>query len=274
MSPATGLAGRRLQGRVAVVTGGTSGIGRAAACALARESAQVVLVGRDPERLERVAVEVGASGVAGRALALRLDVGRDDDMETMRATVLERCERIDVLVAAAGIQGPADRRLPTTVATMSVEDWDAVLRTNLRGVFLSNRAVIPAMLRQRSGTIINIASSRGGLYGNAYAAAYCASKFGVIGLTESLAEELGPHGIRVTAVLPDVVDTPILGELGRAMLGPSIPPERVAQLVVQLVTMPEDVQLLQPLIAPMMNPGRPFGIPAGRYVPRRAALGR
>lgn len=274
MSSATDLSGRRLEGRVAIVTGGTSGIGRAAACALAREAAQVVLVGRDPARLERVAVEVGASGAAGRALALRLDVGRDDDMESMRATVLERCGRIDVLVASAGIQGPADRRLPTAVATMAVEDWDAVLRTNLRGVFLSNRAVIPAMLRQRNGTIINIASSRGGLYGNAHAAAYCASKFGVIGMTEALAEEIGPHGIRVTAILPDVVDTPILGDLGRAMLGPSIPPERVAQLVVQLVTMPDDVQIVQPLIAPMMNSGRPFGLPAPRYVPRRAAVAR
>jgi NAD(P)-dependent dehydrogenase (short-subunit alcohol dehydrogenase family) len=157
---------------------------------------------------------------------------------------------------------------------MAVDEWDAVIRTNLRGVFLSNRAVIPAMLRQGNGTIINIASSRGGLYGNAYAAAYCASKFGVIGLTEALAEELGPHGIRVTAVLPDVVDTPILGALGRAKLGPSIPPERVAQLVVRLVTMPEDVQLLLPLVAPMMNAGRPFGMPAGRYVARRPALAR
>jgi NAD(P)-dependent dehydrogenase (short-subunit alcohol dehydrogenase family) len=195
-------------------------------------------------------------------------------MEAMRATVLERWGRIDMLVAAAGIRGSADPRALATVATMAVEDWDAVLRTNLRGVFLSNRAVIPAMLRQRDGTIINIASSRGGLYGSACAAAYCASKFGVIGLTEALAEELGPHGIRVTAILPDVVDTPMLGDFGRAMLGPSIPPERVAQLVVELVTMPEDVQLVQPLIAPMMNSGRPFGIPARDCVLRRAPVAR
>jgi 3-oxoacyl-[acyl-carrier protein] reductase len=253
--------GRRLAGAVAIVTGGSSGIGRATALALAREGARVVVVGRHRVRLEETVAAIGETV----AFSLRLDVTREEDMEEMPRQTLARFDRIDILVAAAGVQrGPrSGGHLPYAVAAMPVEEWDAVVGTNLKGVFLSNRAVLPAMMARHRGWIVNIASSRGALYGNPYAAAYCASKFGVVGLSESLAEEVRAAGIKVTAVLPDVVDTPILGRLGRARLGESIPPDRVADLVVHLVTLPDDVVLRDPLIAPMLNSERPFGANRG-----------
>jgi 3-oxoacyl-[acyl-carrier protein] reductase len=251
-----------LAGTVAVVTGGSSGIGQATAVALAREGARVVVVGRDSGR-----VTTAASAIGDRAaLGLALDVTSESDMDEMRRRTLARFGRIDILVAAAGVQrAPGPRRLPHAVAAMPVEEWDAVIDTNLKGVFLSNRAVLPAMLEQRRGWIVNIASARGALYGNPYAAAYCASKFGVIGLSESLAQEVSAAGVKVTAVLPDVVDTPILGQLGRSRLGASIPPARVADFVVDLVTLPDDVVLPDPLIAPLLNAERPFGTQRGAY---------
>jgi len=135
-----------------------------------------------------------------------------------------------------------------------------VLQTNLRGIFLSNRAVLPTMIARRTGLIVNISSSPGGLYGNPYAAAYCASKFGVMGLSKSLSEEVSGYGIKVYVVLPDRVDTPMLGPLGRSRLGESLTPSRVAELVTYLLTLPEDMILLNPLIAPFKNPDRPVGV--------------
>jgi len=150
--------------------------------------------------------------------------------------------------------------LPSAVATMPIDEWDEVLRTNLRGVFLSNRAVVPAMIEQGRGTIVNIGSSRGGLYGNPYASAYCASKFGVIGLSEALAAEVGRHGVKVYVVLPDIVETAMQGPLGRSRLGEALPPSRVAEFVTYLLTLPDDMALLNPLIAPLRNPDRPLGV--------------
>lgn len=252
----------RLREKVAIVTGGSSGIGRATCLALAREGASVVAVGRDRDRVSQTVGEILSKGEAtGVALGLALDVACEKDMEEMGRQTLERFGRIDILIAAAGIMQPrgSERLLPHPVATMAVQEWEEVLGTNLRGVFLSVRAVLPTMIRQRRGWIINISSSRGGLYGNPYAAAYCASKFGVIGLSESLDEEVSPFGVKVCVVLPDVVDTPILGPLGKARLGPSLPPSRMAEFITDLLTMPEDTILQNPLLAPFRNLQRPIG---------------
>ena len=238
----------RLDGRVAVVTGGSSGIGRQVCLALAREGSRVVVVGRDADRIARVVADIEQWG--RQAAGLALDVSREDDMEEMRRLTLERFGAIDALVASAGIANAGgQRRVPATVASTTVDDWDRVLDTNLTGVFLSNRAVLPAMMEQGSGVIVNVGSARAGVRGSAYASAYCASKFGVVGLSRVLADEVKDHGIKVYAVLPDLVSTPMLGPLG-ARLGATLDPARVADCIVELLAMPEDTVLVDPLIAP------------------------
>jgi NAD(P)-dependent dehydrogenase (short-subunit alcohol dehydrogenase family) len=214
-------------GGVFVVTGATSGIGLATCEAALAAGARVVAVGRRPHPLAG----------ADRLLALSLDVRHPQDMATMAEQTLAAFGRIDVLVASAGLlrTGP-----PTTVDKLPVEEWDTVIDTNLRGTFLSNRAVLPAMLAQRSGVIINL-SSTSGRKGLAYDAAYCASKFAVIGLSEALADEVGPRGIKVQVVLPGPVDTPVWEQNGSlpppaAMLSP----QRVAEVVLRVATLPGD----------------------------------
>jgi len=227
---------------------------------LVGEGSAVVVVGRNAAHVGQVIADLDHA--SGAVLGLTLDVGCEEDMEEMRQKTLERFGQIDILVAAAGVMRGTNtqRLLPYAAATMPIQEWDEVLKTNLRGVFLSNRAVIPTMIAQRRGWIINISSSRGGLYGNPYASAYCASKFGVIGLSESLADELCGYGVKVHVVLPDVVDTPILGKFGRSRLGQALPPSRIAEFIVHLVTLPEEVILLNPLIAPFLNLNRPIGL--------------
>ena len=221
-----------LAGRVVVVTGASSGIGRETSRAARQAGAHVVAVSRHGVPAPGPPVPHSPGW-----LALSLDVREPDDMAAMAAATLDRFGRIDVLVACAGVlrTGP-----PTTLARLTVEEWDTVVDTNLRGVFLSNRAVLPAMLHQHHGTIVNL-SSTSGRRGLAYDAAYCASKFGVLGLTESLAEEVGPDGIRVHALLPGPVDTAVWEQ--NAPLPPPdavIPPERIATVVLHLLTLPGD----------------------------------
>jgi NAD(P)-dependent dehydrogenase (short-subunit alcohol dehydrogenase family) len=170
-------------------------------------------------------------------------------MTRMAEQALARFARIDALVACAGIL----RRGQTlkTVGDTSLEDWDAIIEINLTGTFLSNRAVLPAMMAQKQGDIINM-SSTSGRQGRPFDGPYCASKVGNIGLSEALAEEVGRHGIRVQTVLPDAVETPLWNQNGPAALKPpqTIPPERVAQLVCYMLALPRDTYLLNPVIAP------------------------
>ncbi len=245
-------------GSVAVVTGGSGGIGRAVAEALAGEGVHVALVGLTAERVQTAADDLNrVAGERAGVLPLVLDVREWSDMERMAQATLDRFGRIDLLVAAAGIaREPGSTRLiPSPVAHMPVSEWDAVIATNLRGVFLSNRAVLPAMIRQRSGSIINISSSPAGLQGQAYAAAYSASKFGVRGLSQSLDEEVGRLGIRVHTIFPGLVDTPMVsGTTLPDSLGAPLPPQRVADLVMTLWRLPADSRMVEPTLTPV--PGR------------------
>jgi NAD(P)-dependent dehydrogenase (short-subunit alcohol dehydrogenase family) len=230
------------EGLVAVVTGGGSGIGRATALTLAERGASIVVVDNG-ERAEATRREVEDSG--GRGLALSLDVRHPQDMATMAEQTLAAFGRIDVLVASAGLlrTGP-----PTTVDKLPVEEWDTVIDTNLRGTFLSNRAVLPAMLAQRSGVIINL-SSTSGRKGLAYDAAYCASKFAVIGLSEALADEVGPRGIKVQVVLPGPVDTALWDQNGPLPRPATIlAPERVGEFIAFLVELPGDTLVVEPTL--------------------------
>lgn len=233
-----------------MVTGAAGGIGRATATLLAEEGAALALVDVNHEALEGAEREVAELG-ADR-LCLRLDCRDEDDMARMSEEILARFGRIDVLVAAAGLLRSGQ---PKPVAQLDVSDWDDVVDTNLRGVFLSNRAVLPTMMRQRHGQIVNVASIAA-REPKALDAAYCASKAGVVGLSQAAAEEVRRYGIRVNAVLPGAVDTDLWEQNG-PIPPPAemLPPQRVAELIVFLLTLPDDTVLVDPVIAPF-SPGR------------------
>lgn len=248
----------RLGGQVAIVTGGSGGIGRATCVALADEGATVVVVDVTEAGAREVSEALSTRAAAGSHLGLALDVRREADMGAMAETALERFGRVDILVAAAGILRPKGMP-PRLLAQMQPDEWDAVIDTNLRGVFLSNRAVLPAMIRQRAGQIVNVSSVQG-RQGRAYDSAYCASKFGVIGLTESLAEEVRADGIRVHVVLPDAVETSMWEQNGPIGRPPNLlPPSRVADFIVYLLTLPDDTVLVGPVIAPVSRRRRAGG---------------
>jgi len=250
-------AAKPLDGMVAVVTGGSSGIGRSAAIAFARAGASVVAVGRSAARLEETIAEAEKTGTASGAghLSLVLDVGSEEDMARMADRALERFGRIDILLASAGILRSG--KGPKTATELSPADWNAILRTNLRGTFLSNRAVLPTMLRQKSGDIINV-SSTSGLRGFAYDAAYCASKFGIIGLSESLSEEVRRSGIRVTTICPGPAGTAMWDQnLPVPPPEKTMPVERVTELILYTVTLPRDTVLHNPVIVPLRSHRRP-----------------
>jgi len=240
-----------LPGRVAIVTGGTSGIGSATCIGLAAVGAHVVAVGRDSHRLEGVLAAARRQAQHGaRVVGLCLDMRDERDADAMALHALDAFGRIDVLVTAAGrlrgIDGAARK-----VHDMTLADWDEVIRTNLTGVFLSCRAVLPAMIEQNRGDIINI-SSTSGLEGLAYDGAYCASKFGVAGFSEALAEEVERFGVRVHVIFPGAVDTPMwrTGDL-IPHLGPALPVNRVVDAIRLVSELPRDVRIDGFIVEPL-----------------------
>ncbi len=190
----------RLAGRVAVITGGGSGIGRAAALLFAGEGARLCLVDRDGEAAEAVAAAVRAAG--GEAAVRVGDVGEPGRADADAAAVLSAYGRIDVLLTAAGFSSGG------TALTIRPEDWDAVLRVNLWGTWLWARAVLPAM-QAAGGSIVTVASqlARAGGRNNA---AYIAAKGAVLSLTKTMALDFATDGIRVNAILPGAIETPLL----------------------------------------------------------------
>jgi 3-oxoacyl-[acyl-carrier protein] reductase len=185
----------RFKDKVAVVTGGGRGIGRATALRLASEGATVVAADCDPDEAEKVVAEIG-----GAAWSYGVDVARREEVERLVEAAVARHGRIDVLCNIAGI-GPPGQFLEVTD-----EDWQRTLDVNLKGVFLCSQLVARVMVRQGGGAIVNMASTNG-IVGEAGLAAYNASKFGVVGLTLTAAIELAPHGIRVNAVAPGLIRT-------------------------------------------------------------------
>jgi NAD(P)-dependent dehydrogenase (short-subunit alcohol dehydrogenase family) len=238
----------RLDGSVVIVTGSASGIGRATCERLVREGARLVVVDLDGLKTANVVERLTAEG-AKEVLGLPLSVRSEEDMETMARRTLERFGRIDILIHCAGIlRGKPSN--PRMLAELSTEEWDDVVATNLRGTFLANRAVLAAMIKQRSGQILNI-SSTSGRQGFAFASAYSASKFGVIGLSESLADEVRTYGIKVQVLCPGAVSTP-LWDQNVSIQAPehALPPERVADLIAYLVTLPPDTVLQNVVVIP------------------------
>jgi 3-oxoacyl-[acyl-carrier protein] reductase len=217
----------RFEGRVALVTGASRGIGQAIANALAAEGARVVLAARDAVRLGQAVREIRAAG--GAAEAAVCDVSERDSVERAVASVLSSYGRIDHLVNNAGVTRD------NLLARMSDEQWRQVLDTNLSGVFFCTRAVLKPMLKQRYGRIVSVTSIVG-LAGNAGQANYAASKAGIVGFTKSVAREVAGRGITLNAVAPGLIETEMtaaMAEKARAAFATAIPAGRIGR--------PEDV---------------------------------
>jgi len=191
----------RLEGKVALITGGTSGIGSAAALRLAGEGAAVAITGRNVERGARVVADIEGDG--GQALFIRADVRLAEDCRNAVARTLERFGRIDILFNNAGVFHPK------TIPECTEEEWDETIDSSLKGAFLMSKYALPSMIAQGSGSIIHT-SSGWGIQGGSDAAAYCAAKGGLVVMAKAMAIDHGPQGIRVNCVCPGDVLTPML----------------------------------------------------------------
>ena len=187
-----------VDGRVALVTGASQGIGRACALLLAESGAKVALCARNQEKLEQLATEINGKG--GEAAVFKLDVSNEDEIKAVVKASIARFGKIDILVNNAGVTRDQ------LVMRMKRADWDDVISTNLTGPFLLIQAVMPSMLKQRWGRIINITSIFGQI-GQVGQANYSSSKAGLIGLTMSVAREVGSRSITVNAVSPGFIET-------------------------------------------------------------------
>jgi 3-oxoacyl-[acyl-carrier protein] reductase len=203
-----------LDGKVAIVTGGSGGIGFACARALIAEGARVVLGDLNADAVAASAAELGADVAA----AATVDVAQPDDAQRLVDIALERFGRLDVLVASAGVHRA------TRLDELSPEEWDLLLAVNLRGVYLTAQAALRVLVPQRSGRIVTLGSLAGQVGGLAASAAYAASKGGVIALTKSIARYSGPHGVTANCVNPGIIDSPMTagwlpGDLARLTAG-------------------------------------------------------
>jgi NADP-dependent 3-hydroxy acid dehydrogenase YdfG len=231
-----------LETQVALVTGAGRGIGRAVALALAREGAAVVLAARTRAELAAVAAEIREMG--GRALAVPTDVTQDAAVEALVEQTVGELGRLDLLVTAAGVAtfGPVSGAKPA--------DWDAMLAVNLRAVMVCCRAVLGPMIRQHRGMIVNVASvaATRPIPG---AAAYAATKAGVVAWSRVLAEEVRGEGIRVGVVLPGAVDTPLWDAIANAPdRRRMLTPDDVARAVAWMATMPAGATLEELTLLP------------------------
>jgi NAD(P)-dependent dehydrogenase (short-subunit alcohol dehydrogenase family) len=194
----------RLAGKVAVVTGGGTGIGRAIAMVFSREGAKVGVVGRRREKLDEVVREIRKSG--GEGIPLVCDVTKNKDARQAIAETEKEFGPVNVLVNNAGVLSVS------TIESISEENWDGLMAANLKGPYLMSRAALPAMRRAGGGSIVNIASILG-LVAMKDRAAYCASKGGVVMLTKAMAIDHAHDGIRVNCICPSIVETELIREL-------------------------------------------------------------
>ncbi|WP_282847427.1 SDR family NAD(P)-dependent oxidoreductase [Microbacterium oxydans] len=249
-----------LAGRSAVITGGGSGLGAAIARSLHAAGAEVILVGRDEQRLAAVAAELGS-----RARGLSCDVSDETSVDTLREALGDT--EVSILVNNAGIPGPV-----AALTDIAVVDWDEVFDVNVRGTFLLCKALLPGMIARGDGDVINVASVSG-KRPLAHRTPYCASKMAVIGLTSTLAFEVGPAGVRVNSLSPGPVAGPRMERnfrleaersgssvddaeqafVSRAALGRMVTENEVGQAVVAMLGMPgmcgADVDLSAGMVA-------------------------
>jgi len=233
-----------LEGKVALITGASRGIGLAIAHCVAGLGAKLALCARDPKRLEAAAAGLQQPGAT--VLAVPADVRGANEIASLVRQTEQSLGPVDVLVNNAGIGYFAP------VQEASEANWDSVLDTNLKAVFLLSRAVVPGMIRRRAGHIINIGSLAGK---SAFAggAIYCASKWGLLGLTQCMAEDLRAHGIRVSAVLPGSVATDFSPHAGKDT-SRMLQPEDVAHAVESILTQAPQSFISEVLIRPAQKP--------------------
>lgn len=239
-----------LQNKVCIITGGGSGIGRSAALMMAREGARVMLAGRTASKVEEVKKEIESAG--GAAGAFALDVADHEAVHRMVATVLDAYGRIDILVNNAGHSSPHRMLLTTTP-----EEVRSVIDSNLVGTVFCAQAVVPAMLKARQGTIINVASLAGVNPGMLGGMIYSAAKAAVINFTGYLNTELKNTGIRASVVIPGEVDTPILDKRpvppsaqARATM---VTAEDVAEAIMLIARLPQRTAIPELIIRPTMQ---------------------
>ncbi len=217
----------RLADKVAIVTGGSRGIGKATCLAFAREGAKVAVVGRNESDCGKVAARIAEEG--GTAIAVQADVSVEADVAAMADKVKQQFGRIDILVNNAGVNIPYK-----TVAELSLDEWNRVVATNLTGTFLCCRAVVPIMMAQGYGRIVNL-SSIGGRNGAAGRTPYRPTKAALINFTECLAAEVKGYGIDVNAVCPGPTDTDMMRDLtGGKLPAYVMPPEDIAAVILYL----------------------------------------
>ena len=228
--------GKQLEGKVAIVTGGSRGIGFAVALSLAREGAEVVVCSRNLKAIEEAAERIRSEG--GSAHPYKVDVADSSSVSALVKDVAEKFGRIDILVNNAGLA--ADNLL----MRLKEADWDSVIDTNLKGTFNFTKAVARSMIKQHGGKIINMTSVVG-IVGNAGQANYCASKAGIIGLTKSVARELASRNVTVNCVAPGLIRsamTESLPDQAKEQAAELIPlgrmgePEDVAEVVLFLAS--------------------------------------
>ena len=244
-----------LRGRTAVVSGGSSGLGRATAVALAGAGAQVAVLARGSADLQETAEQIRSAG--GTVSPVVADLADASQIASAIEQVRRELGGIDVLVNAAGTD------VPGAVAELDVTGWDRVLAVNLRASFLLAQAVWPDMRQRGGGTIVNV-SSIAGRRGWANASAYCAAKFGLTGLTQALAAEGKPHHIRACVLYPGAMDTSwgVWSPEDRGSAEPTVPanalpPQQVADLIVWIATAPPGLVLNEVTITPLHEQGWP-----------------
>lgn len=245
-----------LRGRTALVTGGSSGLGRATALALSDAGADVAILARGSADLEQTAEQIRVAG--GNVSAVVADIADADQIALAVGQVRRDLGGIDVLVNAAGTDAPG------AVVDLDVAAWDRVLAVNLRASFLLSQTVWPDMRERGGGTIVNV-SSVAGRRGWANASAYCAAKFGLTGLTQALAAEGKPHRIRACVLYPGAMDTSWgvwssddRGAAARSTVPPdALPPEQVADLIAWIVAAPPDLVLNEVTVTPLREQGWP-----------------
>ena len=237
----------KLVGKVALVTGAGRGIGKAISFLLAESGCRLVLASRSRDQLEEVQSII--RGKNGEAHAMSTDLTRDDEITRLVDSAREKCGGVDILINNAGW----GKRAP--VVRAKIEDWDQTLRVNLRAPMLLAHLLVPHMISKGEGAVINIGSVSG-KSGEANGAAYSASKFGLIGFTQSLYEEVREYGIKVAVILPGFVDTPLIPANRQLDRGKMIRAEDIANTVHFVLTSPDTCCPVEITVRPQKSPYR------------------